>query len=258
MKIFFPRLLPIMLCAAAASFGANLANPAAQVGTARMSFGASYFLGGADITNLEIPLMMNRLAVRASYSPIRYVNFGVDLGTPLVSVEKYSVNGRDTVPVFDGEFGWSAGGNLKLSTPYMFGSVAVLALANANLFRSSNKAGAYYGGADITAAAGVQIRLPNGYISFGPQIYMIMGRNKGIYGAEGEYSNVNNMRAWIAYEYFPDDIFGGEYKPYMSAEFTASHKICASERVPVREFSLSVSFGVITRRLYGDGADDDD
>lgn len=241
----------IVLCAAMASFGANLANPAAQVGDARMSFGASYFIGGADITDLEIPMMMNRVDMRISYSPIRYVNFGADFGTVQLSVDKYSVNGRDTVPIFEGKFGWSAGGHLKLSTPYIFDYVSILALGNANVFRSTNKQKAYYGGTDITAAAGLQIRVPNGRISLGPQIYMILGDNKGVYKIKDEYSNVNNMRAWIAFDYLPEDLLGGDHQPYLSIEFTASPKINGSKRAPIREFSVSVSVGSITQRLYG-------
>jgi hypothetical protein len=252
-KTIFTRALPLMFCAAFASWGANLANPAAQAGPARMSFGASYYIGGADITNDTIPLMMNRVSGRASYSPVRYVNFGADVGAVMVGVEEYK-----TAPVFDGRFGWSVGGHLKLSTPYLFDRVALLALGNYNLFRSTNKFGAYYGGADAAAAAGLQIRLWDGYLSLGPQIYAIMGKNRGFDGTKGKYSNLNNMRAWIAYEYFPDDIFGGEHKPYMSFELTVSPKIRPSKRVPFREFSASISVGTITRRLYGEGRDGDD
>jgi hypothetical protein len=254
-KTIFKRALPLLLCAAAASFGANLANPAAQAGTARMYFGASYFVGGSDITNLEIPMIMNRLNMRVGYAPVSYVNFGADLGLPLISVEEYN-----RTPVFDGDFGWSAGGHLKLSTPYILGRVAVLALGNINVFRSTNKGGAYYGGTDLAAAGGLQFKLPARHcLSLGPQFYMIMGKNKGFEEkTEGTYSNVNNMRAWLAYEYLPADVFGGEYKPYMSLELTASPKICASKRVPVKEFSVSVSVGIITKRLYGEGKADDD
>jgi len=258
-KKIFTNILPILLCLTASSFGANLANPAAQVGDARMSFGASYFIGGADVTNLEIPLMMNRVGARVSYSPIRYVNFGVDFGIAQISVEKYSADGRDTIPVFDGGIGWSAGGHIKLSSPYILDYVSVLVLGNANAFRSTNKLDAYYGGADIAAAVGVQIRFPGvGCLSLGPQIYMIMGENKSFNGVEGTYSNVNNMRAWAAFDYFPEMALTGNQKPYMSIEFTASPKINGSKRAPVREFSLSLSVGIITQRLYGEATDFED
>lgn len=256
-KKIVARVLPLLLCAAAAAFGANLASPAAQAGTARMYFGASYFVGGADVTNLEIPLIMNRLNMRIGYAPISYVNFGADFGLPLISVERY-MGARDSVPVFDGRFGWSGGGHLKLSSPYLFNRVAALAQGNINVFRSTNKQHAYYGGTDIAAAAGLQFRLPAGHVlSLGPQFYTIMGKNKGFDGVKGTYSNVHNMRAWIAYEYLPVDIFGGEHKPFMSFEFTASPEINGSRRVPVREFSVSASVGIITKRLYGDGKAED-
>jgi hypothetical protein len=38
----------------------------------------------------------------------------------------------------------------------------------------------------------------------------------------------------------------------VSVEFTASPKINGTERAPLREFSVSVSIGVVTQRLYGD------
>ncbi|MCL2182386.1 MAG: hypothetical protein FWB85_02815 [Chitinispirillia bacterium] len=261
MKKHIVPILTILLLSALPSAAANLANPAAQVGDARMSFGISYYLGGANITGLELPMMMNRAGGRVSYSPIRYVNFGLDFGTVQASVDKYySEAARDTIPVFDGGFGGFIGGHLKLTSPYIADYVALMALGSADYFRSTNPEGAYYGGVNITAAAGVQIRIPSaGFLSLGPQIYMIDGTNKGVNRATGKltpagsYSPVNNMRAWIAFDYFPEDAFiAWNHKPYVSVEFTASPKISGSKRAPIQEFSLSVSVGAITHRLYGE------
>jgi len=244
-----------ILTLAAAAFAANLANPATQVSDARMSFGVSYYIGGADITDYEIPMMMNRVCGRVSYAPIRYVNFGLDFGTTQISVDKYSLNDRDTVPVFEGRFGGVIGGHLKLTSPYFGEYVALLGIGNVNYFRSTNKPGAFYGGVDVAVAAGAQLRIPNiGYLSAGPQIYYIAGENKAFNSKEkGKYSPVNNVRAFIAFDYFPEDAFiMWDHKPYVSIEFTASPKINGSKRAPIREFSFSVSIGAITQRLYGE------
>jgi hypothetical protein len=257
-KIMF--ILSALLCVAASSFGASVANPAAQIPDARLAVGVSYFLGGSTITDKEIPMMMNRLCARVSYSPIRYVNVGFDFGTAQVSVDQYTEDAwDDTIPVFNGDFGWSVGGHLKLSTPFFFDYVALFGLANGNFFRSTNKLNAYYGGKDGVGVVGAQIRIPNvGYVSIGPQVYLIMGDNRGYAGQKGTYSNINNIRGWLAFDYFPEmgdfskiSELAGDNKPYVSVEFTMSPKIGGSARVPIQEFSLSVSIGVITQRLYG-------
>ena len=255
----FTFILSVLLCVAAASYGASIANPTAQVSDARLSIGASYFVGGSSIgggtePDDAVPMMMNRLCARVSYAPVRYVNFGLDFGTAQVSVDQYANGWGDTVPIFNGGFGWSAGGHLKLSTPYFGNYVGLFGLANGNLFRSTNKRKAYYGGADAVGVVGVQVRVPNfGFVSVGPQVYLIQGENRGYDSDEvGKYSNINNVRGWIALDYFPDmNGLTGEHTPYASIEFTMSPKISGSRRVPVKEFSLSVSVGVITPRLYG-------
>jgi len=240
------------LCLSGSSFGANLANPAAQIGDARIAVGASYHLGGSTITNLEIPMMMNRITGRVSYSPVRYLNIGFDLGTVQVSVDQYPA-GSDTIPVFDGNFGWSGGGYIKLTTPFLFNHVALIGLANGNFFRSQNDLKAYYGGKDGAGAVGIQVRIPKfGFISAGPHVYYIEGENRGYEGNTGNYSNINNLRGWIAVDYFPQaNVFNSNQQPYLSFEFTASPKINTSSRVRVQEFSASITLGAITQRLYG-------
>jgi hypothetical protein len=263
-------VLPLLLSFAVPTFGGNLANPAAQVADARMTIGLSYYIGGADITNMEIPMTMNRVSTRIGYSPIRFFNFGADLGVAQVSVDKYTLNGND-ISAFVGDYGWSFGGHAKLSSPYIANVVSAMAIGNANYFRSINRIDSdtysYYGGTDIIAAAGLQFRIPNfGYVTLGPQLYMIMGENKGYEGPKGTFSNINNMRAWVAIDhYFPDfKEFAGNLKYYASLEFTASPKIntslefnpypkinTSSKRALIQEFSISLSIGAITDRLYG-------
>jgi len=259
-KKIFTILPAALLCLTAVSFGANLANPAAQIPDARLAIGASYFLGGSTITNMEIPMMTNRAGARVSYAPIRYVNFGVDFGTAQISVDQYTYGRGDTIPVFDGRFGWFAGGHLKVSSPFFADRVSVFGLANGNFFRSENKQHAYYGGKEGVGIVGAQLRIPRfGYVSVGPHVYLIMGENRAydgkVTGITGTYSNIYNVRGWIAVDYFPEaEIFNfwGGQKPYASMEFTMSPKVGGStKRVPIQEFSISVSVGVITQRLYG-------
>lgn len=237
----------LSLCAAAAASAANLAVPAAQVGDGRVSFGASYVAVGADITNDEIPLTIGGIIGHVSYAPVRYVNFGLDFGTARVGVDAFLPAGADTVRAFDGDFGWSAGGHLKLATPYFWDVLSILGAANGNFFRSTNKAGAYYGGVDAAAALGIQFRIPNGALTIGPQLYLILGENKGISGDKNTYTNLHNARVWLAYDFIPDVVpFGGDHKPYVSIEFTAAPKIDENNNRPsISGFSVSLSVGAI-------------
>lgn len=243
----------VILCLTAASFGANLANPAAQVGDARLAFGASYYVNGSTITNMEIPMIMNRIGARASFSPVKYVSVGVDLAAVQLDVERYSAAPYDIVPMFEGKYGFSYGGNLKLASPLLFNRVAVIGLANGNFFRSENELDAYYGGKDGAAVIGMQVKIPGfGFISAGPHFYYIEGENKGYDGVKSTYSNINNLRGWIAVDYHPHVIALNEkVQPYLSVEFSMSPKIKTSSRVRVQEFSVAVSMGTISQRLYG-------
>jgi len=243
----------VILCLTAASFGANLANPAAQTGEARLAFGATYFVNGSTISNEKIPLMMNRAGARASFSPVKYVSIGLDLSAVQISVDQFE-GPYDIVPIFEGNYGLSYGGALKLTSPFLFNnSVAFIAIANGNFFRSENKLGAYYGGKDGSAVLGVQVRVPNfGFISAGPHFYYIEGENRSYHRIKGTYSNINNLRGWIAFDYLPQVIALNEMvQPYLSLEFSMSPKINSSSRIRVQEFSVAISMGTISQRLYG-------
>jgi hypothetical protein len=247
----FSAVLSFLACAAGAGYSANLAIPAAPTGDGKTSFGVSYVAVSTEITNDEIPLTMNTIVGHISYAPVRYVNFGLDLGTAQVGVDGYNLaatSGGDTIRAFDGDFGWTVGGHLKLITPYLFDRVALIGAANGNFFRSSNSLKAFYGGIDVAAAAGLQIRVPNGAFSIGPQIYMILGENKGVDAAKSTYTNRNNGGIWITYDFIPDVVpFGGEHKPYASIEFTASPKIDeTTDRPTLGGLSISISVGAIS------------
>jgi len=243
----------VILCLSASSFSANLANPAAPVGDARFAFGASYYINGSTISNQKIPMLMNRAGGRASFSPVKYISIGADLSAVQIDVEKYPAGPNDTVPVFNGKYGLSYGGTLKLTSPFILDRVALIGLANGNFFQSENKHKAYYGGTDGAAVVGLQVKIPNfGFISAGPHIYIINGENKGYDGEKSTYSNINNLRGWIAIDYLPQaEIFMNKQQPYLSLEFSTSPKIKTSSRVRVQEFSVAVSMGTISQRLYG-------
>jgi hypothetical protein len=263
--VIIAALLVLSYLAVAAS-AANLANPASPTPAARISGGVSYYLGGPTITldvpgltNLEIPTMMNRFSGRITYAPVSYVNFGVDAGTIQIDVDRYIPNPAiaDTVPMFHGNYGWSVGGHIKLSTPYINDHIGFVGIGNFNYFRSTNTGGAYYGGNEVIAAAGVQFRLPNnnGTISAGPLYHLISGESKPDTARSASiitYSNANNLRLWVAYDFFHKiDGITKNSIPYASLEFTMSPKINGSSRVPVQEFSVSVSLGAVSERLHG-------
>lgn len=238
-KIF---ALSLLFASAVGVYSANLAIPAGQVGDGRVSFGASYVYVGADITDDEVPLTMNNVIAHVSYAPVRYVNFGVDLGTARVDVDAAGI-----LPAFEGNYGYSVGAHLKLATPYFGNCVSILGVANGNFFRSKNDNDAFYGGLDAAAALGIQFRIPNGAITIGPQLYLIQGENKGIDGTTADYTNVNNAKVWLTYDYIPDYLaFGGDHKPYVSIEFAASPKFDSDAgKVSISGFSVSLSVGAI-------------
>jgi hypothetical protein len=227
----------------------NLANPAITLPDARIAIGASYHLGGYSLTNQEIPALFNRINGRVEYGPFKYLTIGVDVGAAQVEVDRY----HDTLEVFHGKFGISGGGHLKASTPSFFNqSLSIVALAQATYFKSENEFSAYYSGIDGTSAVGLQVHIPGfGYISAGPWIYIIQGTNKGFNGTTGFYSNTDNLRGWLAIDFFPKLKEVSSNKPYISLEISVSPKANVSERIPVQAFSVSLSVGAITKRLYG-------
>lgn len=231
------------------SSAANLANPATPIPDARIAVGASYHLGGYTLTNQELPSLFNRIHARVSYSPLKYVSFGIDGGTIQIDVERTS----DSAATFHGKFGYSGGGHLKLATPaFLKQRLSFVAIGQGTIFKSINKFSAEYAGKDATGAVGMQVHIPGfGFITAGPWVYLILGQNKSFDGTTSIYSNTNNVRGWLAIDYFPKMKELSSNKPYISLEFSISPKANYSERIPVQEFSVSVSIGSITDRLYG-------
>ena len=227
----------------------NLANPAITLPQARIAIGASYHLGGYSLTNDTIPALFNRIHSRLEFGPFKHLTLGIDAGAIQIEVDRY----HDTVSIFHGKFGFSGGAHLKLSTPsFAHRRVSFIAIVQATLFRSQNKHSAYYGGKDGTGILGVQLHIPGfGYISAGPWVYVIHGENKSFNGTKNFYSNADNVRGWLAIDYFPKIVELSSNKPYLSLEFSISPKATATKRIPFQAFSVSISMGSITRRLYG-------
>ena len=231
----------------------NLANPAIVLPDARVAIGASYHLGGYSLTNQEVSALFNRINGRVEYGPFKYLTIGVDAGATQVEVDRY----HDTLEIFHGKFGISGGGHLKASTPAFFNqSFSIIAMAQATYFKSENEFSAYYSGIDGTGAVGLQVHIPGfGYISAGPWVYVIQGTNKGFSGSTGYYSNTDNLRGWLAIDFFPKLKEVTSNKPYISLELSVSPKANVSDRIPVQAFSVSLSVGAVTKRLYGAESD---
>ena len=228
---------------------ANLANPAITLPEARISIGASYHLGGYTLSDQEIPSLFNRIHGRVEYGPFKYLTLGIDAGAILIEVDSYVDHLGDSIENFHGKFGFSGGAHLKLSTPsFVKKIISFIMIAQATLFKSSDdKLAWYYGGKDGTGIIGIQFHIPGfGFISAGPWVYLIQGENN-----DGFYSNTDNVRGWLAIDYFPKLKDLSTNKPYLSLEFSISPKATYSERIPVQAFSVSISIGAITKRLYG-------
>ncbi|MBD3422104.1 MAG: hypothetical protein GF398_18480 [Chitinivibrionales bacterium] len=242
-------------------YGANLANPAIPVPNARMAIGASYHLGGYTITNNEVPCILNRLHARASYAPFSLINFGVDAGASQVHVAG-DTTATDTFATFAGKYAFSFGGHVKLATPFFFNDLlSFMLMGQGTSFSSKNDLGAAYEGLDINGAFGIQFHIKGfGYITAGPQLYLIDGEGKHGDGTSRSggaiaFKNVNNLRGWLAIDFFPKMKTFSENKTYVSFEVTLSPDVAFFDRAPVQEIAFSLGFGTVTKRLYGEAND---
>jgi hypothetical protein len=241
------------LMASISSLSAStLANPAVLIPPARIAFGVSYNLEGISLTNREVPSMFNRVQGRISFSPFSYLNIGLDAGASQIEIASDTTT-TDTISVFHGKYGFSGGGHIKLGTPFFFDNlVSIIGIANGSYFASKNEEGTLYSGFDGNGGIGLQFHVPTiGYFTAGTSVYLIEGKNKSYNGVEGVYSNVNNVRGWLALDYFPPEKMGSKNTFYLSLEVFASPKVAFNERVPVQEFGFSISVGSISQRLFG-------
>lgn len=244
--------LAFLLVSIGSVSASNLANPAVLIPPARISFGASYNLDGISLTNREVPAMFNRVQGRISFSPLSFVNIGLDAGASGIEIAS-DTTPTDTIGVFHGKYGFSGGGHIKLGTPFFYNNlVSLIGIASGSYFASKNEEGTLYTGFDGNGGIGLQFHLPSiGYFTAGSSVYLIQGKNKSYNGVEGVYSNVNNVRGWLALDYFPPEKMGSKNTFYLSLEVFATPKVAFNERVPVQEFGFSISVGSISPRLLG-------
>lgn len=235
---------------------ATLADPAVIAPPARMAIGVSYDLGGYSLTNLAVPSIMNRIQAQVSFSPFSFVSIGVDGGTTQMDVAS-DTTPTDTFGVFHGGYGFSGGAHLKLGTPFYFNNlVSLIGIVHGSYFSSKNEAGTVYGGTDAAGALGLQFHIQNfGFLSAGSEVYLISGKNTDYAGNKGYYSNVNNVRGWLAVDYFPQEKLNGKNLFYVSLELSVSPKVKFDGRAPIEEMGFSVSIGAITPKLYGEKSD---
>lgn len=255
------RTLSALVLVAGTSAASNMANPAGMMPAGRIMVGASYHLGGYSITNDNVGTIFNRFHARVGYSPLQYVNFGIDLGASQVDVDSQTYfRSSDTAHyfVFQGNYGFSGGLHLKAATPRFFNDMlSVFGMAQATMFSSTNEHGAQYGGFDGAGILGLQFRVPKfGYVSVGAKLYYIEGDNVSYTGREGAYNNTDNLQAWLALDFLPP--FGEQMKgkPYFSAEMTLVPNVSMGGSVPIQGVSFSFAVGWISPRLYGEDFED--
>jgi hypothetical protein len=236
---------------------ANLADPAVVLPPARMALAASYDLGGYTITNDSVPCLMNRFHGSLTWSPFSFLNIGIDAGASQMDVAGDTTS-KDTIGIFHGDYGFSGGLHAKFGSRFFYDDLfRIIAIGQATYFSTTNKDGALYSGKDGAGIVGLQFHLSHfGYVSAGPQLYLITGENKSFNSAvKHKYSNINNLRGWLAVDYFPQEKSVSNNKLFLSFEMSLSPKAAFDKRAPLQECSFSISLGSITKRLYGEESD---
>ena len=248
--------ITILSAALCITRAANLATPATLIPVARMALGGSYELGGNTITNDSVPSIMNRIHGIIKFAPFSFLNVGIDAGATQIDVAA-DTNANGAYGLFHGNYGFSGGAHLLLGTPFFYNDLfRVILIGKATVFSSANPEGASYAGKDGTGALGVQFHIPRfGFVSAGPQLYVIQGEDKSYTDVKHKYSNINNVRGWLALDFFPRDKLGSKNKFFVSAELSAGPAVAFGKRAPVQEFSFAVTIGSITKRLYGEESD---
>lgn len=251
------RATALLFAGASLCAAANLANPLLPLPAARLAVGGSYHFGSHTITNWEIPSLMNRLHARVTYSPIPFFDIGAEAGATQVNVASETrTTPSDTVTtgIFDGKYGFSFGVHMKAATPLLKGIIGGLVAATGTRFSSENADGAFYGGMDIAVAGGLLFHIPKvGYIACGPKLYVIQGENRSYNSTRSQdYSNLNNLRGWIAFEYFPKVPLVANTRPYVSFEMSIGPDADAGGPTHLTGVSFSIAVGALTHRLYGE------
>ncbi len=234
----------------------NLANPAVLIPEARLALGASYDVGGYTISNDSIPCMMNRFQGRCTFAPFSFLNIGIDAGASRMDVAG-DTDDVDTFGVFQGNYKLSGGAHLSLGSRFFYNDLfRIVGIGQFTFFSSSNTNAASYRGIDGAGTIGIQFHVKRfGYVTLGPEVYLISGKNKSYSGTPDRYSNINNLRGWICIDYFPKEKLASANKLYLSLEIALSPKAAFNKRAPMQEIRFSVGLGSITKRLYGEESD---
>jgi hypothetical protein len=236
----------------------NLGNPTVLIPTARLAFGASYDVGGYTIANDSVPCMMNRFQGHCTFAPLSFLNVGINAGASRMDVAA-DTTAVDTIGIFEGNYGFSGGMNVLLGSHYFYNDLfRVIGIVKGTFFSSTNDNGAVYSGVDGGGALGLQFRIPRfGFFSLGPEIYLISGKNKSYLGKKHRYSNISNLRGWMAIDFFPKEKITSDNKFFLSLEMAMSPQVKFNKQAPMQEIRFSVGFGSMTKRLYGEVSDFD-
>jgi len=258
-KIPFISAIVLLIGFIPVGYCANLADPTVLFPVGRFAVAGSYDLGGYTITNDSVPCIMNRLHASLTYSPFSFLNIGFDLGATQMDVAA-DTTPQDTIGIFHGDYGFSGGLHVKIGSDFFYdGLFRFIGICQATYFSTSSANGTLYSGKDAAGVVGLQFHVPQfGYVSAGPQLYLIEGENKSYNSSiKNPYSNVNNLRGWLAIDYFPQDKLMTGNKLFFSIEISVSPTVAFDKRAPLQEASISISLGSITKRLFGEESEID-
>lgn len=240
-------ILLIFLCSV---FAVNLTSPATPIPDARISLGLSYSLEGFELyqSDVEAYSLLNRLNVSVTFAPVQNINIGIDAGAGNVAISAV-----DEIREFHGDLGFSGGLNTKLSTNYINDRISFMGILKANWFLSEGKAESRYSGMDLSAGGGPIVHINNfGYIAAGVKYQEIVGKNLDYVGTEGNWSNDETIGGFLAVDYFPKSELISNYIPYINFELAVFPGAGLKEKeTSVKNISFGISFGAITKRLYG-------
>lgn len=229
---------------------ATLVNPLAPFPGPRVAVGFGYHLDGISIGDRAVPAIINRIAARTSFSPVEFVNIGLEGGAAQMEVASDS-SIYPALPVFHGNYKFSYAGSLKLSTPLLKETAGLFGVVKGGHFGSEDSKKAGYSCYDATGVVGLLFHIPRfGYAAIGPRLYYIKGEAENSDGTKHNFNNVNNMQGWAAVEWFPKTSSGSI--PYITAEISFGPKVSFGDRTPVNEFSFSIGIGAVTKRLSGE------
>ncbi len=249
---FVTAFFAVIVCVSLNTEADNLANPLAPLPPARVAVGVSYNFEGHTITNMEVNSVMNRILLRGTYSPLEYIDIGAGLGAGNTEVESFTTSQDRYSPVFQGKYSFAWELSLQLTTPMLNDMFGLTSIINGSGFSSENDEKAEYSGHNATGGVGMLFHIPNiGYASAGARMHLIRGTSRSYSGKKGSFSNINNLRGWIAFEYYPKLENSNKTVPYLGIEVSLSPDAGVGGSVPIKDMGISLVIGAVTKRLYG-------